>query len=67
LEPRDLPKLLRSIQPLIDRGYGDPEIEGLQRLADTTPVKQTGAKTFPISYRGKDSDLRVELKKDDVD
>jgi hypothetical protein len=67
LAPKDLPNLLRSIKPLIERGYSDPEIQALQRLADATPVKQTGVKTFPVSYEGKDATLRVEVKKDDVD
>ena len=67
LEPKNLPDLLHSIRPLIGGGYGDPEIEALQRLAESTPVKETGVKTFSISYRGKDALLRVELKKDDVD
>ena len=59
--------LLRAIQPLIERGYGENEIKTLQHLFESTPLKKTGVKTFPISYRGKNASLRVELKKDDVD
>jgi hypothetical protein len=67
LEPKDLPKLLQSIRPLIEKGYGDPEIQAVQRLSESTPVKDTRTRTFPISYRGKNATLRIELKKDDVD
>src|SRR5262249_18370052 len=67
LEPKDLPKLLQAIRPLAEKGFSDSEIEAIQRLSVSTPVKSTGTKTFPISYRGKDATMRVELKKDDVD
>jgi hypothetical protein len=67
VEPKDLLNLLRAIRPLIRGGFGDSEIETLKRLAEATPVKDTGVKTFPISYQGKDAILRLELKKDDVD
>lgn len=67
LEPPDLPRLLRAIEPLIEKGFSDTEIDAVQRLSVSTPVKRTGTKTFPISFRGKDTTLRVELNKDDVD
>ena len=67
LEPPDLPKLLQSIRPLIEKGYGEQEIATVQRLWEATPLKSTGVKTFPITYRGQSATLRVELKKDDVD
>jgi len=67
LEPRDLPKLLQAIRPFVEKGFGQSEIDAVERLAASTPVKSTGTKTFPISYRGKDTAMRVELKKDDVD
>jgi hypothetical protein len=67
LEPKDLPRLLQAIRPLIEKGYGDAEVETLQRLAETTPVKETRTKILPITFQGKDTRLRVELKKDDVD
>jgi len=67
LEPPDLPRLLQAIRPLVEKGFGDSEIDAVQRLSTSTPVKNTGTKTFPISYRGTESTLRVELKKDDVD
>lgn len=67
LEPRNLPQLLQAIQPLIERGYGESEIKTLQQLFESTPLKKTGVKVFPISYQGKNTSLRVELKKDDVD
>ena len=67
MEPPDLPKLLSAISPLVKKGFGESEIDAVQRLFASTAVKATGAKTFPISYRGKDATKRVELKKDDVD
>ena len=67
LEPPDLPKLLQAIRPLVEKGFGQSEIDAVQRLFESTTVKTTGTKTFPISYRGKDGTMRVELKKDDVD
>jgi hypothetical protein len=66
LEPRDLPKLLNAIRPLIEKGYGDPEIQTIEQLKDSTPIKDTRAKTFSITYRGSPTTLRVELKRDDV-
>ena len=67
LEPPDLPKLLRAISPLVEKGFGESEIDSVQRLSSATAVKSTGTKTFPISYHGKDATIGVELKKDDVD
>jgi hypothetical protein len=67
LEPPGLPKLLQAIKPLIEKGFSETEIDTVQRLAVSTPVKHTGTKTFPISYRGKDATIRVDLNKDDVD
>ena len=66
LEPKDLPKLLKAIGPLIEKGYGAPEILAIEQLKNSTPVKDTRAKTFPITYRGSPTTLRVELKRDDV-
>ena len=67
LDARDLPKLLASIQPLIEKGFGQPEVEALQSLYSSIAVKSYGARTFKISYRGEETTMRVELKKDDVD
>lgn len=67
IDLKNLPGLLRSIQPLFDEGFGDAEIQALQRLAETTPVGQTPVKTYSVSYKGKKVSLRVELHKDDVD
>jgi hypothetical protein len=67
LETPDLPKLLQAIGPLLEKGFGGSEMEAVQKLSGSTPVKSTGTKTFPISYRGKAATMRVELKKDDVD
>jgi len=36
-------------------------------LADSLPVKGMDVRTFSIGYRGKNTTLRVELKKSDVD
>jgi len=49
LEPPDLPKLLRAIHPLIEKGYGEQEIATVQRLWESTQLKSTGVKTFPIT------------------
>jgi len=62
-----LPKLLKAISPLVEKGFGESETDSVQRLSASTAFKSTGTKTFPISYRGKDAAIRVELKKDDVD
>ena len=62
VDRKDLPKLLQSIKPLIEKGFGDPEIQVLQRLADSTQVKKYATKDFSITHRGKDSVLHVELK-----
>lgn len=67
LEPKDFPKLLTNIRPLIDKGYADDEIKSLKDLLSATPIKGTGVKTFAIVYWGSSTSLRVELKKDDVD
>jgi hypothetical protein len=67
LEPPDLPKLLQAIRPLIEKGYGEQEIVAVQRLWESTPLKRYGVKTFPITYRGQGTTLRVELETDDVD
>lgn len=64
LEAEDLPKLLRSVQPLIEKGYGDAEIQALLRLWESMPVRETRASTFSITYRGEDTALRVEVKKE---
>jgi hypothetical protein len=66
LEPKDLPKLLKAIRPLIEGGFGDPEIQTIEQLNSSTAVRDTRAKTFFISYRGNPTTLRVELKNDDV-
>jgi hypothetical protein len=67
VDRKDLPKLLQSIKPSIEKGFGDSEIQVLQRLADSTPVKEYATKDFSITHRGKDSILHVELKVDDGD
>ena len=56
--------MLQSIKPLIEKGFGDAEIQLLQRLADSTPATKYASKDLPITYQGKDSVLRVQLKVD---
>jgi hypothetical protein len=70
LQPQDEPIAERDIPFLgaeIQRNHGEREIATVQRLWESTSLKSTGVKTFPISYRSQSATLRVELKKDDVD
>ena len=51
VDRKDLPKLLQSIKPLIEKGFGNPEIQILQRVAASTPVKEYSTKDFSITHR----------------
>ena len=67
LDAKDLPKLLKATSPLIEKGFGDAEVQLVERIAESTPVRDTRTKSFPITYLGKSATLRIEVKKDDVD
>ena len=58
LEAKNLPKLLASIQPLIEEGFGDQQIQELQGIGGT----YTDA-SFRITYRGSTSDLKIHVMK----
>jgi hypothetical protein len=55
LEPKNLPTLLKAIKPLIEKGYGEAEIQALQRFAAETPVRETRTTTLPITYQGREA------------
>ena len=67
LDAKDLPKLLQATGALIEKGFGDREMQVVEGIAESMPVRSTRARTFPIITKGKGVTLRIEMKKDDAD
>ena len=59
------PFLLR-IQPLIESGFGEPQIGQVCQVAETLAHDQERTLEFPIQHAGKRSTLQIRVFMDDV-
>jgi hypothetical protein len=62
-----LPVLLKAIQPLIQKGFGEVQISQVENGFRALAVDETKEMNFPIVYNGDDTELRVAVRKEDVD
>lgn len=67
LDLADLTPLLKSVQRLIQSGFGDPEVAQIDGMVRLMPVGQTKELKFQTVFRGTSTLLRLQVKKDDVD
>ena len=67
LDLADLTPLLKSVQRLIQSGFGDSEVAEIDAMARSMPVDQTKELKFQTVFHGTGTALRVQVKKDDVD
>lgn len=59
--------LLKAIQPLIQKGFGEAQIGEIENSFRALAVNGTKQVSFPIVYDGVETELRVEVRKEDVD
>lgn len=59
--------LLQAIQPLIQKGFGEAQIGQIESGFQTLAVNETKHVNFPIVYDGVETELRVQVRKEDVD
>jgi len=62
-----LPTLLKAIQPLIQKGFGEAQIGQIEDGFRALAVNATKETNFPIVYDGIETELRVVVRKEDVD
>jgi hypothetical protein len=67
LDLADLTPLLKSVQRLIQNGFGDKEVAQISATAQSMPVNQTKELKFEVVFHGASTVLRLQVKKDDVD
>jgi hypothetical protein len=59
--------LFEAISPSISSGFGEPQALQIERAFASLAKDGTMELTFPITYNGTDSELRVRIRKEDVD
>jgi hypothetical protein len=62
-----LPVLLKAIQPLIQKGFDEAQISQIEDGFLALAVNETKETNFPIVYDGVETELRVAVRKEDVD
>ena len=67
LDLADLAPLLKSVQQLIQSGFGDAEAGQINAMARSMPVGQTKELKFQTVFHRTSTMLRLQVKKDDVD
>ena len=67
LDLADLTPLLKSIQRLIQSGFGDAEVAQIDATVRGMPVNQTKELNFQTVFHGTSTAVRLQVKKDDVD
>lgn len=67
LDLADLTPLLKSVQRLIQSGFGDAEVAQIDAMVRLMPVGQTRELKFQTVFRGMKMAVRLQIKKDDVD
>ena len=58
---------LQQVAPLIESGFGEPEIRRVESLLGTMKVKEEKILELPIRFRGKPSVLKIKILLDDAD
>src|SRR3981081_1091275 len=59
--------LLKAIQPLIQKGFDEAQIGQIEGSFQALAVNETRRVNFPILYNGVETELRVQVRKEDVD
>jgi hypothetical protein len=67
LDLADLTPLLKSVERLIQNGFGDAEVAQIDAAARSMPVDQTKELKFQTVFHGTSTALRLQVKRDDVD
>lgn len=67
LDLKKLRPFLKAVQSLIESGFGDAQIDQIEQ--DFGKLAMDGSKTMmlPIRYQGEKVELRVVIRKEDVD
>jgi len=63
----DLAPLLKSVQQLVQGGFGDADVTQTNAIVRSMPVGQTKEMKFQMVFRGANTTVRLQVKKDDVD
>jgi hypothetical protein len=63
LDLADLAPLLKSVQQLIQSGFGDAEAGQINAMARSMPVGQTKELKFQTVFHGTSTILRLQVKK----
>jgi len=67
LDLANLAPLLKSVQQLIQSGFGDADVAQTVTTVRSMPVGQTKEMKFKTVFREKETTLRLQVKRDDVD
>src|SRR5262245_43157287 len=59
--------LLDAIRPHIAKGFGDQEVREIESGFQSLAVDESKQYTYPIFHDGTVTELRVEVRKEDVD
>jgi hypothetical protein len=59
--------LLKAIQPLVQKGFDEAQIGQIEGSFQALAVNETRRFDFPILYNGVETELRVQIRKEDVD
>ncbi|MEO5922478.1 MAG: hypothetical protein ABIR70_01485 [Bryobacteraceae bacterium] len=59
--------LFEAIRPGITSGFGEQQIVEIERGFSSLKVDGTKELTFPVVYAGAESELRIRIRKEDVD
>lgn len=67
LDLSKLRALFDAIRPLVAKGFGEPQMAKIENDFRALQMDEIKEYTFPIVHEGEDSELRVVVRKEDVD
>jgi len=67
VESARLRPVLTALQPIIENGLGERQINQIEQAYATLAVNDTVPLTFPIIHKGIKSDLRIIVRKPEAD
>ena len=67
LDLTKLRTLLNAIEPLISKGFGEAQISQIENDFKALARNESKRITFPVVYNGAETELRVLVRKEDVD
>jgi hypothetical protein len=67
LDAAQLLPLLKSVEPLIAKGFKEEQVGTVKAAFTSMPVGEYKVLTFPVVFHGKQVSLEVQMKKGDLD